>query len=78
MPVGDEIVLPNVLAGVFNSTNIHYLLRNLGVRNLIVSGIATDQCVDMAVRDGADLGYMITVVVRRHAAPRPNSGTRRP
>jgi nicotinamidase-related amidase len=62
MPVNDEILLPKTSSGVFNSTNIHYLLRNLGVRNLIVSGIMTDQCVDMAVRDGADLGYMITCV----------------
>ena len=62
MPVGDEILLPKTSSGVFNSTNIHYLLRNLGVKYLIVSGIMTDQCVDMAVRDGADLGYMITCV----------------
>lgn len=62
MPVGDEILLPKTSSGVFNSTNIHYLLRNLGVRYLVVAGIMTDQCVDMAVRDGADLGYMITCV----------------
>lgn len=62
MPVGDEILLPKTSSGVFNSTNIHYLLRNLGVKYLIVSGIMTDQCVDMAVRDGADLGYMVTCV----------------
>jgi nicotinamidase-related amidase len=62
MPVGDEILLPKTSSGVFNSTNIHYLLRNLGIKYLVVAGIMTDQCVDMAVRDGADLGYMITCV----------------
>lgn len=62
MPASDEILLPKTSSGVFNSTNIHYLLRNLGVRYLVVAGIMTDQCVDMAVRDGADLGYMITCV----------------
>lgn len=61
-PVGDEILLPKTSSGVFNSTNIDYLLRNLGVRYLVIAGIMTDQCVDMAVRDGADLGYMITCV----------------
>ncbi|HEY5757503.1 MAG TPA: isochorismatase family cysteine hydrolase [Steroidobacter sp.] len=61
-PVGDEILLPKTSSGVFNSTNIHYLLRNLGIKYLVVAGIMTDQCVDMAVRDGADLGYMITCV----------------
>lgn len=61
-PLPDEIVLPKTSSGVFNSTNLHYLLRNLGVRFLIVAGIVTDQCVDMAVRDGADLGYLVTCV----------------
>ena len=61
-PVGDEIVLPKTSSGVFNSTMLDYLLRNLGIRTLIVAGILTDQCVDMAVRDGADRGYLVTCV----------------
>ncbi|WBU61522.1 isochorismatase family cysteine hydrolase [Paracoccus albus] len=56
-PVGDEIVVPKTSSGVFNSTNMDYLLRNLGAENVIVAGFLTDQCVDMAVRDGADRGY---------------------
>jgi len=56
-PRDDEIVLPKTSSGVFNSTNIDYVLRNLGVRHLLVVGLLTDQCVDMAVRDGADRGY---------------------
>ena len=68
-PVGDEILLPKTSSGVFNSTNLDYLLRNLGVRYLIIAGIMTDQCVDMAVRDGADLGYMVTCVHDACAAP---------
>jgi nicotinamidase-related amidase len=61
-PGPDEIVLPKTSSGVFNSTNIDYVLRNLGVRFLVVAGIVTDQCVDMAVRDAADRGYMVTCV----------------
>lgn len=56
-PLGDEIVLPKTSSGVFNSTNLDYVLRNLGIRNVVVAGLLTDQCVDMAVRDGADRGY---------------------
>jgi nicotinamidase-related amidase len=56
----DDIVLPKTSSGVFNSTNLTYLLRNMGLDRVIVAGLLTDQCVDMAVRDGADLGfYMI-------------------
>ena len=75
-PRPDEIVLPKTSSGVFNSTSLDYLLRNLGIRFLIVAGIVTDQCVDMAVRDGADRGYLVTCVTdacatysaARHAA----------
>lgn len=33
------------------------MLRNLGAENVVVAGFLTDQCVDMAIRDGADRGY---------------------
>lgn len=61
-PVGDEILLPKTSSGIFNSTNVDYVLKNLGIRYLIVSGIMTDQCVDMTVRDAADRGYYVTCV----------------
>jgi ureidoacrylate peracid hydrolase len=60
-PAGDEIVLPKTSSSVFISTNIDYVLRNLGVRSLIIAGVLTDQCVDSAVRDACDLGYLVTV-----------------
>ena len=70
-PVGDEILIPKTSSGVFNSTNIDYLLKNLGIRHLVVCGVLTDQCVDMTVRDGADRGYLVTCVADACAAPTP-------
>ncbi|MGE8186509.1 isochorismatase family cysteine hydrolase [Pseudomonas sp. NPDC086278] len=61
-PAENEIVLPKTSSGVFNSTAIDYVLRNLETRHLIIAGIVTDQCVDMAVRDAADRGYLVTLV----------------
>ncbi|MEE9098953.1 MULTISPECIES: isochorismatase family cysteine hydrolase [Pseudomonas] len=61
-PAENEIVLPKTSSGVFNSTAIDYVLRNLNTRHLIVCGVVTDQCVDMAVRDAADRGYLVTLV----------------
>lgn len=61
-PGDDEIVLPKTSSSVFVSTHIDYLLRNLGVRQLVISGIVTDQCVESAVRDACDLGYLVTLV----------------
>ena len=60
-PRNDEIVIPKTSSSVFISTNIDYVLRNLGVRSLMIAGILTDQCIDSAVRDACDLGYLVTV-----------------
>ena len=61
-PEGDEIVLPKSSSSVFVSTHIDYILRNLGVRQLVLSGLITDQCVESAIRDACDLGYLVTQV----------------
>ena len=61
-PECDEIVLPKSSSSVFISTHIDYVLRNLGVRQLVISGLITDQCVESAIRDACDLGYLVTQV----------------
>jgi nicotinamidase-related amidase len=53
---------------VFQSTNLDYLLRNLGIEQLVIVGQLTDQCIESAVRDAADLGYFVTVVENACAA----------
>lgn len=61
-PQGDEIVLPKSSSSVFISTNLHYLLGNLGIKYLVIVGFVTDQCISSAVRDACDLGYLVTLV----------------
>ncbi len=61
-PDDDDIVLPKTSSSVFNSTNIDYLLRSLGVDYLVLCGVFTDQCVESAVRDACDKGYLVTLV----------------
>ena len=56
-PGPDELVLPKTSSSVFNSTMLDYLLRNMGKDAVIVGGFLTDQCIDHAIRDGADRGY---------------------
>ena len=78
-PAGDEIVLPKTSSSVFISTNLDYVLRNLGVRSLVVAGVLTDQCVDSAVRDACDLGYLVTTVTdacATHSQERHDSSLR--
>ncbi|MFY9239525.1 MAG: isochorismatase family cysteine hydrolase [Roseovarius sp.] len=61
-PGEDEIVLPKSSSSVFVSTHIDYLLRNLGIKQIVLCGLITDQCVESAIRDACDLGYLVTQV----------------
>lgn len=61
-PICDEIRLPKSASSVFNATNLDYLLRNLGITQLMIGGVVTDQCVESAVRDACDRGYLVTLV----------------
>jgi len=73
MPEADEIVLPKTSSSVFNSTTLDYVLRNIGIEDVFVTGCLTDQCIDHAVKDGADRGYYMTCVTDACAA---ETGTR--
>lgn len=61
-PVGDEIVINKTASGVFSSTNLHYVLTNLGISSLYIVGVYTNECVETTVRDACDLGYLVTIV----------------
>ncbi|MCO8121590.1 cysteine hydrolase [Stieleria sp. TO1_6] len=58
----DEIVINKTASGVFSSTNIHYVLKNMGIESLFVVGVYTNECVETTVRDACDLGYLVTVI----------------
>jgi nicotinamidase-related amidase len=61
-PEDDELVLPKTSSSVFNSTVLDYVLRNIGIEDVFVTGCLTDQCIDHAVKDGADRGYYMTCI----------------
>jgi nicotinamidase-related amidase len=61
-PLGDEIVINKTASGVFASTNIEYVLRNLGITGLFVVGVYSNECVSTAVRDACDLGFYVTLI----------------
>ena len=70
---GQDISLPKTSCSVFQSTNLDYILRNLNIEQLVVCGQLTDQCVESAVRDAADLGYLVSVVEDACAAESKDS-----
>jgi len=58
----DEIVINKTASGVFSSTNLHYVLNNLGIESLFIVGVYTNECVETTVRDACDLGYLVTLI----------------
>lgn len=63
-----DILVPKTSCSVFQSTNLEYLLINLGIEQLVIVGQLTDQCIESAVRDAADKGFFVSVVEDASAA----------
>jgi nicotinamidase-related amidase len=61
-PQGDEIIINKTASGVFNSTNIEYILRNMQITGLFVTGVYSNECVSTAIRDACDLGFHVTLI----------------
>ena len=68
MPLENEIVLNKTCSGIVVGTPIDRILRNLGIKNVVVTGFYTDQCVSTSVRDLADLGYKVDMIEDAMAA----------
>jgi nicotinamidase-related amidase len=61
-PRADEIVLTKTTDSALTGTNLRLILANMGIRNVIVVGIFTDQCVSSTVRSLADESFGVVVV----------------
>jgi len=61
-PLPGESVVAKHFANSFRDTALQAVLKDLGVKTLVVVGMQTHMCVEAAVRAGADLGYDIIVV----------------
>lgn len=60
-PRKGELVFPKTASCPFNSTNIHYVLRNLKIEQLVITGVVTNGCVSTTVRNSSDLSYEVIV-----------------
>jgi len=61
-PEPGDIVTAKQACGGFTGGQLDFLLRNLGIRTLIVTGVVLNQCVENTVRVAADLSYDVIVV----------------
>lgn len=61
-PVGDEIEITKTTDSALTGTNLRLILHNLGIRNVICTGIFTDQCISSTVRSLADESFQVVVL----------------
>ena len=61
-PQKDDLVLHKITNSGFAGTSLDLVLRNLGIDSLVLTGAATDGCVEATARAGADLGYKIVLM----------------
>jgi len=67
-PHPGEIVVDKPGKGSFHATDLDRILRTRGIRNLVISGVTSDCCVQATMRDAADLGYECLLVSDATAA----------
>lgn len=60
-PHPNDLVVVKTCTSVFLGSHLDRYLRNMGILSLIVCGVATNGCVESAVRDASDLEYSVVV-----------------
>ncbi len=70
-PLPGEPVLVKTTASGFLGSDLLRVLRRLGVRQLVLTGVSTNSCVESTGRDAADLGYQCIIVDDACAAASP-------
>ena len=61
-PTEDDVVVIKTTDSALTGTNLRLMLRNMGITDVIATGIFTDQCVSSTVRSLADESFGVVVV----------------
>ncbi|MDG4796622.1 isochorismatase family protein [Micromonospora sp. WMMD1082] len=72
-----EPVLTKTSRNAFTTTNLGQQLTSVGVSEVVIAGIQTEQCCETTARVAADLGYEVTFVTEATATfpiVRPDTG----
>lgn len=61
LPRAGDTVLQKTTVSVFGSTELDRLLKEKGIKTVIIAGLMTHACVAGGARDAAPLGYQVVV-----------------
>jgi nicotinamidase-related amidase len=61
-PPPGEVVVTKTTDSALTGTNLRLVLHNMGIKNVVMTGIFTDQCVSSTVRSLADESFNVIVV----------------
>lgn len=61
-PEPGDILLKKNRYGGFTGTNLDLILRSLGVKTILMTGVATNVCVESTAREGFMLDYNVVMV----------------
>ena len=62
LPNNNELVFNKVTMGAFSSTGIETRLRTLGISDLVIVGVSTNNCVGMTAMEASDRGFKVAIV----------------
>jgi len=60
-PLDGEISITKTTDSALTGTNLRLILHNMGIRDVVVAGIFTDQCISSSVRSLADESFGVVV-----------------
>jgi nicotinamidase-related amidase len=71
-PLPGEPIIDKPGRGAFAHTDFELILRNKGVKNLVIAGVTTDVCVSSTMREANDRGFDCVLLDDASAASEPS------